>query len=46
VSGRLGHANATTTLDIYSHFVEETDVAAATYLGELLDSEEATPDRK
>ena len=25
VSGRLGHANASTTLDIYAQFVEQTD---------------------
>ncbi len=29
VSGRLGHANATTTLGVYAHFVEESDRDAA-----------------
>jgi integrase len=38
VSGRLGHANAATTLGIYSHFVEASDQSAATLLGQLLDA--------
>ena len=29
VSGRLGHANATTTLGVYAHFIEATDGEAA-----------------
>ncbi len=36
VSGRLGHANASTTLGVYAHFVEESDREAATTLGSLL----------
>lgn len=36
VSGRLGHANASTTLDIYSHFVNASDKHAATILGALV----------
>lgn len=37
VSGRLGHARAATTLNVYSHFVEAGDQAAADNLGSLLD---------
>jgi integrase len=36
VSGRLGHANAATTLGVYAHFVEESDRDAADKLGDLL----------
>lgn len=36
VSGRLGHANAATTLGVYAHFVEESDREAAVTLGALL----------
>jgi integrase len=36
VSGRLGHANASTTLDTYAQFVEQTDVRAADLLGAML----------
>lgn len=36
VSGRLGHANAATTLGVYAHFVEESDRDAATKLELLL----------
>lgn len=36
VSGRLGHANTSTTLDIYAHFVEQADERAADALGALL----------
>lgn len=38
VSGRLGHANAATTLGVYAHFVEESDRDAAAKLGSLLTS--------
>ena len=37
VSGRLGHANAATTLSVYSHFMQATDQQAAQLLGDLLD---------
>ena len=37
VSGRLGHANAATTLGVYAHFVEAADADAAEHLGSLLD---------
>lgn len=39
VSGRLGHANAATTLGVYAHFVEESDRDAAATLGALLSSD-------
>jgi len=37
VSGRLGHANAATTLSVYAHFVDAADHKAADWLGGLLD---------
>jgi integrase len=39
VAGRLGHRNAATTLNVYSHFVPETDRQAADVLARLLDGE-------
>lgn len=36
VSGRLGHANASTTLDVYAQFLEAADGRAADVLGALL----------
>lgn len=33
VSGRLGHANATTTLGVYAHFIEASEREAADALG-------------
>ena len=36
VSGRLGHANAETTLGVYAHFVEESDRDAAEKIGSIL----------
>jgi integrase len=36
VSGRLGHANAATTLGVYAHFVEESDRDAADKIGSIL----------
>ena len=36
VSGRLGHANAATTLNVYAAFVEASDRDAATVIGGLL----------
>ena len=41
VSGRLGHADAATTLNVYAHFVEASDAQAAQVLGDLLDQNEA-----
>ena len=37
VSGRLGHANAATTLGIYAHFMEAADHKAADLMAGLLD---------
>ncbi|MGH8983920.1 MAG: site-specific integrase, partial [Acidimicrobiia bacterium] len=36
VSGRLGHANAATTLNVYGHFLEPSDREAADVIGGLL----------
>lgn len=36
VAGRLGHADATTTLRVYSHMIEGRDRDAAEFLGSLL----------
>ena len=38
VAGRLGHARASTTLNVYSHFVPATDRVAADLLASLLTS--------
>ena len=37
VAGRPGHANASTTLNVYGHFLESSDESAAQVLGSLLD---------
>ncbi len=37
VSGRLGHAHASTTLDVYAHLIRQADQRAAGAIGELLD---------
>ena len=42
VSGRLGHANSATTLNVYSHFLEASDRDAAEALGQLLDGARST----
>jgi integrase len=36
VSGRLGHANPSTTLSVYSHFLEASDREAANVMGQLV----------
>jgi len=36
VSGRLGHANPSTTLSVYAHFVEASDQEAAGVVGKLV----------
>jgi integrase len=36
VAGRLGHRNAATTLNVYSHFLPESDKEAADVLGRLV----------
>jgi len=43
VAGRLGHARASTTLDIYSHWLPARDREAAAILGQLLDEPAAEP---
>lgn len=45
VSGRLGHANAATTLGIYAHFMEAADHKAAEMLAGVLDGT-PRPDRR
>lgn len=40
VAGRLGHRNATTTLNVYAHLVEQTDRNAADIMGGVLRNEE------
>jgi integrase len=37
VSGRLGHADAATTLNVYAHFMERADREAASAIGATLD---------
>ena len=37
VAGRLGHANAATTLNVYAHALESSDADAAHLLGSILD---------
>jgi hypothetical protein len=43
VSGRLGHANAATTLGVYAHFLAESDRVAANTIGEILKGSMAPP---
>ena len=43
VAGRLGHSNASMTLQVYSHFVEATDREAAELIGSLVSN--ASPKR-
>lgn len=43
VAGRLGHANAATTLNVYGHFLESSDETAAQVLGSLLDGPMQAP---
>jgi integrase len=38
VSGRLGHADASTTLNIYAHFMQRADQEAAARVADLLDA--------
>ena len=45
VSGRLGHADASITLRIYSHVLEAQDRAASEYLGSIV-SPQKTPELK
>ena len=36
VAGRLGDRNASTTLNVYAHFLEESDRAAADVIGDII----------
>lgn len=36
VAGRLGHRNASTTLNVYAHFVEQSDRTAADVIGDII----------
>ena len=36
VAGRLGHSNASITLNTYAHYVRSADEAAAEKMGEVL----------
>lgn len=36
VAGRLGHRNAATTLNVYAHFLEQSDRAAADVIGNVI----------
>ena len=36
VAGRLGHRNASTTLNVYAHFLAQTDEAAANIIGSVI----------
>ena len=49
VAGRLGHRNPSTTLNVYSHFVPETDQEAAEALGQIFNDAQrqiAGPEKK
>jgi len=43
VSGRLGHANAATTLGVYAHFLAESDREAANTLDAILQDSKPAP---
>ena len=43
VAGRLGHRNAATTLNVYAHFLEQSDRAAADVMGRLIAGEPDEP---
>ncbi len=45
VAGRLGHADAATTLNVYGHWIEASDQAAAVVLGDLLGNGDEAPCR-
>jgi len=46
VAGRLGHRNASTTLNVYSHFLESSDKDAADVLGAIFDKAIAPSDEE
>jgi len=43
VAGRLGHANPSTTLSVYTHFVEASDQDAAAVMGNIRTERESPP---
>ena len=43
VAGRLGHADAATTLNVYGHWIEASDQTAAAVLGDLLGNGDEAP---
>ena len=43
VAGRLGHADAATTLNVYGHWIEASDQTAAAVLGDLLGNGDKAP---
>jgi integrase len=43
VAGRLGHRNASITLNVYSHFLKDADRQAAEVLAKLLDQDAQEP---
>ena len=45
VAGRLGHRDAATTLNVYAHFLEQADRAAADVMGRLIADEPKRPER-
>ena len=46
VSARLGHAQTSTTMNIYSHSLKSSDVKAANILENLLDKNKAILEKK
>jgi len=44
VAGRLGHRNASTTLNVYAHFLEQTDRMAADVIGNVISPAPVDPD--
>ncbi len=44
VAGRLGHRNASTTLNVYAHFLEQSDRAAADVIGNVIAPQAGTPE--
>ncbi len=43
VSKRIGHRDSATTLNVYSHFIEETDAESARVMARVLDGEPSAP---
>ena len=43
VAGRLGHRNASTTLNVYAHFLDQADEAAANVIGSVISRHPGEP---